>query len=206
VVDFRLDCAGCGVLNACPDYARSELGRFARVVVQRAGNTGVATEHGQGQRAFARRRACWLHVPATRESDGQSRTASVRWQSVARWRAHSTRTGGTSVTFCQFVMGTCLFISYLSITVVMVNHNRKLASTLTMMYKHFGPRDTSDPRGLGHFRYMTVSVQRGGQFRYMTTSVHMTSISVHAKYRFGTSLSRYQYIASCLFMLKVCKC
>ena len=72
---------------------------------------------------------------------------------------------------------------------------------------HFG--------GLGRFRYMTVSVQRGGQFRYMTTSVHMRSISahvfrsttsVHAKYRFGTSLSRYQYTASCLFILKVCKC
>jgi len=27
--------------------------------------------------------------------------------------------------------------------------------------------------GLGRFRYMTVSVQRGGQFRYMTTSVHI---------------------------------
>jgi len=60
--------------------------------------------------------------------------------------------------------------------------------------------------GLRRFRYMTVSVQRGGQFRYMTTSVHMRSISVrvicsttsvHVKYRFGTSLSRY--IASCLF-------
>jgi len=45
---------------------------------------------------------------------------------------------------------------------------------------------------------MTVSVQRGEQFRYMTTSVHK-------KYRLGTSLSRYRYIASCLFMLKVCK-
>ena len=33
--------------------------------------------------------------------------------------------------------------------------------------------------GLRRFRYMTVSVQRGGQFRYMTTSVHMRSISVH---------------------------
>jgi len=64
--------------------------------------------------------------------------------------------------------------------------------------------------GLGRFRYMTVSVQRGGQFRYMTTSVHMRSISVrvfcsttsvHAKYHFGTSLSQYGYIAEniCLF-------
>jgi len=33
--------------------------------------------------------------------------------------------------------------------------------------------------GLRRFRYMTVSVQRGGHFRYMTTSVHTTSISVH---------------------------
>jgi len=33
--------------------------------------------------------------------------------------------------------------------------------------------------GLARFRYMTVSVQRGGQFRYMTTSVHMRSVSVH---------------------------
>jgi len=33
--------------------------------------------------------------------------------------------------------------------------------------------------GLRHFRYMTVSVQRGGHFQYMTTSVHMRSISVH---------------------------
>jgi len=35
------------------------------------------------------------------------------------------------------------------------------------------------PFGLRRFRYMTVSVQRGGHFRYMTTSVHMRSISVH---------------------------
>ena len=35
------------------------------------------------------------------------------------------------------------------------------------------------PDGLGHFRYITVSVQRGGHFRYMTTSVHMRYISVH---------------------------
>jgi len=58
--------------------------------------------------------------------------------------------------------------------------------------------------GLGRFRYMTVSVQRGGQFRYMPTSVHMRSIlvrvfcsttSVHVKYHIGTSLCRVQYIA-----------
>jgi len=67
--------------------------------------------------------------------------------------------------------------------------------------------------GLGCFRYMMVSVQRGGQFRYMTTSVHMRSFSVHVffvvrlRYMWSTiSVSRYRYIASCLFMLKVCKC
>ena len=67
--------------------------------------------------------------------------------------------------------------------------------------------------GLGRFRYMTVSVQRSGQFRYMTTSVHMRSISVHAFFvvrlryiRSTISVSRYRSIASCLFMLKVCKC
>jgi len=68
----------------------------------------------------------------------------------------------------------------------------------------------STGRGLGRFWYMTVSIQRCGHFRYMMTSVHMRSIlvhvffcsttSVHAKYRCGTSLSRYRYIASCLFM------
>ena len=42
--------------------------------------------------------------------------------------------------------------------------------------------------GLGRFRYMTVSVQRGGQLRYMTTSVHVN-------YDFGTSLYQYRYIA-----------
>ena len=38
-----------------------------------------------------------------------------------------------------------------------------------------------DPRwaGLRHFRYMSISVQSGGQYRYMTTSVHIRSISVH---------------------------
>ena len=58
--------------------------------------------------------------------------------------------------------------------------------------------------GLRRFRYMTVSVQRGGHFRYMTTSVHTTSISVHVfllydfgtcEVHFGTSLCRYRYIA-----------
>ena len=50
--------------------------------------------------------------------------------------------------------------------------------------------------GLRHFRYMTVSVQRGGHFWYMTTSVHMRSISVHVflLYDFGTCEVPFRYI------------
>jgi len=32
--------------------------------------------------------------------------------------------------------------------------------------------------GLGHFRYMTILVRRGGQFWHVTTLVHMRSILV----------------------------
>jgi len=85
--------AGSGVLDACPKHARSELGWFAGVV-KWTGNAGSTTKHGNC--SIARRRACWLHVPATRKSDRQSRPATIRRQSVVRQRTHSSRTGNVA--------------------------------------------------------------------------------------------------------------
>jgi len=48
-----------------------------------------------------------------------------------------------------------------------------------MEEKSIWKQKSGTANGLGRFRYMTVSVQRGGHFRYMTTSVHVRSISVH---------------------------
>jgi len=47
------------------------------------------------------------------------------------------------------------------------------------------------PKGLRHFRYMSISVQWGGQYRYMTkinfgTRDFCSTVSVHRYGNFGT--------------------